>query len=228
MNPLTIFFIIFILIIIIFVIAKSVQNSKKHSTKTHYRTPYNNRQVNTIDDCISIQDKQFSQSQRAKQVINAIESSKQTINKAILDADSNINTYWLNSYKKIVNISENLESNLKLYTNSTLEQSRFQYYTSLHYRSMIAANIVYKEYEQVNRSFDAINKYIVELKNGKKPSSISKSEVYKAKDTLKLLRNTLLNQVHEMNQRTGVLRDKIGEECGERGRQWRLERLKKL
>lgn len=59
--------------------------------------------------------------------------------------DKEVNAAWLNSYEKIIRISTNLDDNLKYHKQKNLEQVKFQYYTSLHFRSMIAANITYKE-----------------------------------------------------------------------------------
>ena len=57
-------------------------------------------------------------------------------------------------------------------------------------------------------------------------TGLSKAQIFSAKDALKELRKVFLNRVHELNKETAVLRDKIGRECGERGRRWREERMR--
>lgn len=107
-----------------------------------------------------------------------------------------------------------------------MEYAKFQYYTSLHFRSMIAANIVYKEYEEIDSNFKKINELIVNMAKNKKSIGLSKAQIYSAKDALKELRKVFLSRVHELNHETEKLRDKIGKECGEKGRIWWMERMK--
>lgn len=181
----------------------------------------------SIKKCFSPSDIQYVKSQKTQSIIKNIEDNKSIIKEASLSADKEISTAWLKSYKNVMRISETLDQNLKYYSNKRLENSKFQYYTSLHFRSMIAADITYKEYKAVDSSFNAINNYIESVsKNGGK-TNISKSKLDDTKNSLKELRDTLLNRVHEMNRRTGELRDKIGLECGERGKIWLRELTKR-
>lgn len=84
---------------------------------------------------------------------------------------------------------------------------------------MIATDITYKEYLKINANFEVINKLIANIAKTGLRTRMSKDQIYSAKDSLKELRKTFLNRVHQLNQQTATLRDKIGNECGTRGRQ---------
>lgn len=103
------------------------------------------RKNKCIEDCISPEDIQYQISSETQHLIDTIETNKAIIKRTIEIADKEVNVAWLNSYEKIIRISINLDDNLKHHERKKLEQAKFHYYTSLHFRSMIAANITYKE-----------------------------------------------------------------------------------
>lgn len=182
--------------------------------------------VKRIEDCISKEDVNYQISYETQRVLSAIEENEATIKKAMAIADRNVSTAWINSYKKVVKIATNLDQNLKFHSSKHLEYSKFQYYTSLHFRSMIAADITYKEYKEIDSNFQKMNELIVVMAKSKNNMGLSKAQIYLAKDALKALRKVFLNRVHELNHQTEKFRDKIGIECGERGRIWWEERMK--
>ena len=179
-----------------------------------------------IEDCISQDDIQYQISYETQRVLSVVEGNKSIIKKAMKVAGHNINTAWLNSYEKVIKISTNLDKNLKFYSDRNLEYSKFRYYTSLHFRSMCAADITYREFKKIDSNFQEINELIVRMSKTKNNRGLSKAQIYSAKDALKELRKTFLNRVHELNHETEKLRDKIGKECGERGKKWWQKRKK--
>lgn len=223
---------IFIVVVII-IIALIILVPKHKESDGNKKTSPPVKQVYTptvkqrrIEDCISKEDFQYQTSYEVKRVISAVESSKTAIKNATAVANNNVSTAWLNSYEKVIRISSNLDENLKYYSNRSLEQSKFHYYTGLHFRSMIAADITYKEYLKINANFEAINKLIVDIGKTGRKTEMSKEQIYAAKDSLKEIRKAFLNKVHQLNQQTATLRDKIGRECGIRGEEWRAERMR--
>ncbi len=214
--------ILLILIIIIFVllILKSLKKRSKSSVSSTYT-------VKAIEDCISSNDVQYKIASETQRIISNVEKSRAVIKSALAEADRNINTAWLNSYEKIIKVSSNLDENLIFHRKKVLDQSKFHYYTNLHFRSMIAANLTYREFEEINKSFCKMNELIVDIARNKKRMNTSKAQIYNAKDALKQLRNCYLNRVHTLNHNTAKLRDKIGRECGTRGEAWLRERMRK-
>lgn len=217
-------FIVIVIVIIALVVYLKKRNKSMPET-TRKNTAVSNKTVR-IEDCISNEDLQYQMSREMQRIINTIDSSRTAIKTVSAEANKEINTAWLNSYKKIITVSTNLDENLKYYSKKSLEQSRFQYYTSLHFRSMLAADITYKEFLKINENFEEINKLIVDIAKTGKKVNMSKEQIYSVKDSLKELRKVFLNRVHELNQQTATLRDKIGRDFGKRGEIWRAERMK--
>jgi len=183
------------------------------------------RRAKSIEDCISSEDVQYQLTYEQQRIIQAVEKNKKEIKNAITTANGAINTAWLNSYERIIKVSTNLDSNLNYHARKNLETSKFQYYTGLWFRSMLAADIVHKEFQEIDTSFREINSLILSVKNGKHVG-IQKKIIYESKDNIKELRGIFLTRLQGMNRNTATLRDKIGQECGERGRQWRDERMR--
>lgn len=215
---------IIILALVIFILSKKGKTNKNSlyvdNTYAHVRKPQR------IEDCVSAEDIQYQISTETKRIINTVETSKAMIKSAMVAANKEVNTAWLNSYEKVIKISANLDENLRYHAKKNLVQSKFHYYTSLHFRSMIAADIVYKEFCEIDANFNDINNLIVTIAKKGNTTGLSKRQIFSAKDTLKELRKIFLNRVHELNKETATLRDKIGRECGERGRRWREERMR--
>lgn len=212
---------IIILVLLIFILSKK---GKTNDDPPDIYNPYIKPQ--RIEDCVSAEDIQYQISSETRRIIDTVEKSKDIIKSAMLAANNEVNTAWLSSYEKVIKISANLDENLRYHAKNNLVQSKFHYYTSLHFRSMIAANIVHKEFCEIDANFNDINNLIVTIAKTRNTTGLSKAQIFSAKDTLKELRKAFLNRVHELNKETAALRDKIGRECGERGRRWREERMR--
>lgn len=217
-------FLILILILAIFIISKKGKTNRNSSYVDKTYPPVSKPQ--RIEDCVSTEDIQYQISSETQRIIDTVEESKEVIKSAMTAANREINTAWLNSYEKVIKISANLDENLRYYAKNNLVQSKFQYYASLHFRSMIAADIVHKEYCEIDANFNDINNLIVTIAKTQNTTGLSKAQIFSAKDALKELRKIFLNRVRELNKETAILRDKIGQECGERGRRWREERIR--
>jgi hypothetical protein len=224
-----IFLFIAVVAVVVVIIVNVSTSPNKNLRQSHQHTRYYPaKSTRRIEDCISSEDVQYQISQETKRVVANVEASKAAIIGAMKAANTTLNTAWLNSYERIITVSANLDENLKYHGARQLEQSRFQYYASLHFRSMIAADIVHREFKEIDTSFRDINSFIVNTaRSGRSQAQgVSKSQVYSAKDALKELRIVFLTRVQEMNKVTANFRDKIGSECGERGRQWRTDRMR--
>lgn len=211
-----------VLFIFVFIKKRKTDNNSSYDKNTYSTI----RNPQRIEDCLSTEDVQYQISSDTQRVIDNVEASKNMLRSAIVAANNEVNTAWLNSYEKVIKISANLDKNLKYHAKSNLEQSKFHYYTSLHFRSMIAADIVHKEFCEINANFNDINNLILTIAKTGNTTGLSKAQIFSSKDTLKELRKIFLNRVHELNRETAILRDKIGKECGERGRRWREERMR--
>lgn len=182
--------------------------------------------LRTIEECISEEDLKFHMDQAEEEILNVIKKNKEAIKDTLRKANQTIDVSWLDSCNKILSVSNTLDNNLAYYGRKNLETSKFQYYANLHFRSMVAADIVYSEYKKIDESFTEINKFIVRMKSRSEFRGNYKTQVHGQKDQIKSIRNFYLNRVHNMNHETEVLRDKIGAECGERGKRWWRDRTR--
>lgn len=183
-------------------------------------------QVRTIEECISKEDLKFQLAKAEEEILNTIQKNKQEIKDTLRKANQTIDVSWVDSCNKILKVSNTLDNNLAYYGRRNLETSKFQYYANLHFRSMLAADFVYSEYRKIDRSFSEINAFIVRMKSRPEFRGNYKTQVHGQKDQIKSIREICLNRVHDMNHKTEILRDKIGSECGERGRKWWIERTR--
>lgn len=229
-NPILNFVLKTVIILVIFLILKAILKSIFRPYRPTY-VPESRRvrplpTQNSIDECISQEDLKFQMDQAEEEILNTIQRNRQQIADTLKKANQRIDVSWLDSCNKILRISNTLDNNLAYYAKRNLETSRFQYYTHLHFRAMLAADIVHKEYEKIDRSFKEMNQFIVKMKSHPEFRGNYKTQVYQQKDQIKSVRSSFLNQVHHLNHETEIIRDKIGRECGDRGRRWWLERTR--
>lgn len=216
-----------VLVLLYYILSISARNKKrrKRAKKTAQQIHNTVPRRKNIEDCISKEDIQYQLSVQQRTIVKKVNDNKEEIKQALNLANNRVNTEWLNSYEKVAKVSENLEFNLRNYARNNLENSKFHYYSSLWFRSMLAADLVHREFKEIDASFNEINKLILSIKKGNN-IGLNKKVIYESKDIIKEVRITTLNRVHELNQNTAVLRNKIGKECGERGRQWYEERMR--
>lgn len=158
--------------------------------------------------------------------ISTIQKNKRQIADTLKKANQDIDLSWLDSCNRILRIANTLDHNLTYYAHKNLEMSKFHYYTHLHFRAMIAADFVHREYKKIDQSFTEINRFIVRMKPTPTFYGDYKNFIHSKKNQIKSIRNLSLNRLHSMNHQTEILRDKIGKECGKRGYEWWLERKK--
>lgn len=180
-----------------------------------------------IDDCVSNEDVQYKLEEINAQIICTIEASKFEIQQAVNSSNGRIQARWLSSYKRILEVSSNLDANIRAHARSNLQSSKFSYYAGLHFRSMCAADIAHAEFESIDKTFREINQLLLDIKNRNiRVSNVERNQYFLVKDKIKELRQVYLAKVHELNRNTARLRDKIGAECGQRGREWRAARMR--
>lgn len=210
-----------VVIIIILLIVSAVseyisENNERENIERKNKTyipPTTQYTKNKISDCVSSDDVQYQIDYEVQRVIQNIEKNKITIQRALSEANTTVSTSWLNSYNKILLVSTNLNKNIENQRRKKLAESKFHYYTSLWFRSLIAADLAYKEYKQIEQSRNIFKKRRSNL-------SISNNQLDDTEKALNDLYFIYKKRVHELNRQTGELRDKIGRECGKQGAGW--------
>lgn len=188
---------------------------------------FHNKSSKKIEKCIEREDQRYDLSKYEKELNDELIYNKSKIKKALKESKAKVNTEWINSISEVMIVSNTLQKNLEMQQRKNLNMNKFHYYTNLHFRSMIAANLVYKEYESVDKSYKEINKLLLNIKEGKvKATKKEREEYWNIKEIIKKSRKVLLDRVHQLNYQTGQFRDKIRNECGDRGLKW-YKKIKK-
>ncbi|MEY8330827.1 hypothetical protein AALB81_16140 [Lachnospiraceae bacterium 48-33] len=135
----------------------------------------------------------------------------------------NIDLSWSENLTELLEATEIVYSNTEMNCNMHLVSERFDYYINLHYRSFTAADLCHAKLDEI-RPYDSELKKIISRLNDRNDFLRVDKNTY---DQLISLRNTigdicnLLKQRRDrLNQQTGIIRDKIRAECGQRGKEW--------
>ena len=229
-------FVIFVVIIVIIVIGIFLAHNNTdddHRVTTYNTNASNNnsyvprRSTHSLQDCISYDDLHYNIDAKQRQLEAQVEKNKRLVEDAKRQGYLTVSTAWMNRFNQLVEVSNTLNQNLIYENQRRLLNDKFHRYTSLHFRSMIMGNLAHEDYLEAKQGRNQISDVLVAI--GQKKIHVSQSEkerLYQLKDMFKESTAFLYNRMTSINHETCELREKIGRECGERGRKWRDERMK--
>ena len=217
------------LFIVLVLLAAIVFIMNKQSVKTEQtnNTGYLNRRGRNIQECISSDDIQYRIDAASQELEKRVEKSRELVEAAKRQGYITVSTAWMDRFNQMVEVSNTLNQNLIYENQRRLQNDKFHRYTSLHYRSMLMGDLAHQDYLEAKKGRDQIGDLLVAI--GKKQVKVSQAEktnYYQIKDAFKESTSFLYERMKGINNHTAELRDKIGRECGERGAQWRRERMK--
>ena len=211
-------FIIAILLLVIIIVIRSNAKTKKKRRGGKAKTP---KKTYTVRDCISSDDLQFKIDTYQKELDDELEKSKKLIQEAKKKGYIKASTAWTDRFHELTNVSNTLNRNLEYENSRKLAADKFHRYTSLHFRSVILGNIAYTDYIASKKVRDEIGELLVSIGKGQvRISSTEKRELYNIKDTCVKTTKYLYDRMVSIQEKTGKLRDKIRDECGQRGKEW--------
>ena len=211
-------FIIVILLLVIIIVIRSNAKTKKKRRGGKAKTP---KKTYTVRDCISSDDLQFKIDTYQKELDDELEKSKKLIQEAKKKGYIKASTAWTDRFHELTNVSNTLNRNLEYENSRKLAADKFHRYTSLHFRSVILGNIAYTDYIASKKVRDEIGELLVSIGKGQvRISSTEKRELYNIKDTCVKTTKYLYERMVSIQEKTGKLRDKIRDECGQRGKEW--------
>ena len=211
-------FIIVILLLVIIIVIRSNAKTKKKRRGGKAKTP---KKTYTVRDCISSDDLQFKIDTYQKELDDELEKSKKLIQEAKKKGYIKASTAWTDRFHELTNVSNTLNRNLEYENSRKLAADKFHRYTSLHFRSVILGNIAYTDYIASKKVRDEIGELLVSIGKGQvRTSSTEKRELYNIKDTCVKTTKYLYDRMVSIQEKTGKLRDKIRDECGQRGKEW--------
>ena len=210
-------FIIVILLLVIIIVIRSNAKTKKKRRGGKAKTP---KKTYTVRDCISSDDLQFKIDTYQKELDDELEKSKKLIQEAKKKGYIKASTAWTDRFHELTNVSNTLNRNLEYENSRKLAADKFHRYTSLHFRSVILGNIAYTDYIASKKVRDEIGELLVSIGKGQvRTSSTEKRELYNIKDTCVKTTKYLYDRMVSIQEKTGKLRDKIRDECGQRGKE---------
>lgn len=170
-------------------------------------------------------------SPQQKQFISDVNAYQRTRKKTLRPIQSSSGTEiisfdfsWSDDLPELMKVSEVLYSNAQMNCNRRLESERFQYYIGLHFRSFTAADLCHDKIQEICFTcYNQVNLTLKRLNDRSDPLRVSKedyNQIVRIKDSIKGLIAFLEKRRDELNKQTGILRDKIRDECGTGGRKW--------
>ena len=209
--------IVAVIIIFLIIILFSSNKKKKHSIPKNHR----NNTSYTIQDCKSTDDLQFKIDTYQKKLEIELEKNKELIQNAKRKGYIKASTAWTERFQELTNVSYTLNKNLEYENQRRLANDKFHRYTSLHFRSFIMSNIAYSDYIDSKKVRDEISNLLVAIGKGEvRVSPHDKKELYNIKDVCVKTTKCLYERMVSIQTKTGILRDKIRDECGKRGIEW--------
>lgn len=134
-----------------------------------------------------------------------------------------IDLSWSENLAELIDATEVVYTNAELNCRQPLVSARFDYYIKLHFRSFTAADLCHNKLEEIRPHYDQINRLIRRLNDRNDPLRVSREEyqqIIQIKDVMKNILAFLRSRRDSLNAQTGIIRDKIRDECGQRGNVW--------
>lgn len=216
----------------VFVAADKRATSQRSSRSATQTTTQTRRRI-TVSDVnrwASDDDLKYELSQAQARLAKQIRTNSALLQRAAKAAEVRVSQETIDAYARMGEASENLERNIAHELREHHGARKFERYCSLHYRSAQAAACMYDEVGQIQQAINGIDRLIRSGgrgnrgsgggRNGAGVANVSVRDLRAAKAIYVELRRTLLERKNELFVQTAQLRDKIRDECGERGRQW--------
>jgi len=135
---------------------------------------------------------------------------------------------WSENLAELLEVTEVVYTNAQMNCDRRLISERFDYYINLHYRSFTAADLCYAKREEILPCYIQIKKTVDRLRDRNDPLRVDKesfNQLIQLRNTMGSICALLKERVDTLNRQTKVLKDKIRNECDQRGQAWydRLE-----
>ncbi len=198
---------------------RSYSSNSRTVTRQNFGT-----KLSTLADSGDVKIQSSEQNKRLASNARTYRSHKKRSFSTIKSGETiNVDLSWSENLAELLEATEIVYSNAEMNCNRRLLSERFDYYINLHYRSFTAADLCHAKLEEI-RPYDTEIRRIISRLNDRNDFLRVDKNTY---DQLISLRNTtgdicnLLKQRRDrLNQQTGIIRDKIRDECGQRGRDW--------
>lgn len=207
-------------------------NSQYRQKKSRTVTRQNFAQkLNTLNDSGDV--KVQASPQQKKMVSEAKmyrAAKKRTFSTVKSGEQISIDLSWSENLAELLEATEVVYSNAELNCKRRMVSERFNYYINLHYRSFTAADLCHAKREEIMVSLNNLRKIISRLNDKSDFLRVDKASY----DQLIVLRSSMYNLTEYLgkrrdllNKQTAVIREKIRNECGDRGQRWYQELMER-
>ena len=202
------------------------------STNTRTVTKQNFAQkLNTLNDSGDVKVQASPQQKKMVSEAKTYRATKKRTFSAVQSGEQiSIDLSWSENLAELLEATEVVYSNAELNCNRRMVSERFNYYINLHYRSFTAADLCHAKREEIMTSLNNLRKIISRLNDRSDFLRVDKASY----DQLIALRSSMYDLTEYLgkrrdllNKQTAVIREKIKNECGERGQRWYLELMER-
>lgn len=216
------------------------RNSYSNNPATRAYSNTNNRTVtkqnfteklNTLSDA---EDVKVQASPEQKKMVSEARNYRAAKKRTYTAIKSNeiisVDLSWSENLAELLEATEVVYTNAELNCNRKLVSEKFNYYINLHYRSFTAADLCHAKRDEIITHLDDLKKIISRLNDRSDFLRVDKATY----DQLVSLRSNMydvtdyLGKRRDMlNKQTGTIRDKVKDECGDRGLRWYRELMER-
>lgn len=210
--------------------ARRSQPTQRTRTAGNTRTVTRQNFVQKLNSLADSQDVRVQTSDAQKQLVkearNYTTRKRRTYNAS--KETISVDLSWSENLAELLEATEVVYTNAQMNCDRRLVSERFDYYINLHYRSFTAADLCYAKREEILPCYIQIKKTVDRLRDRNDPLRVDKesfNQLIQLRNTMGSICALLKERVDTLNRQTKVLKDKIRNECGQRGQAWydRLE-----
>lgn len=219
--------------------SRNTTRSRNTSGNGHYRQT-NSRTVtrqnfaqklNTLNDSDDVKVQASPQQKKMVSEAKTYRAAKKRTFSTVKSGEQiSIDLSWSENLAELLEATEVVYSNAELNCNRRMVSERFNYYINLHYRSFTAADLCHAKREEIMVSLNNLRKIISRLNDRSDFLRVDKASY----DQLIALRGSMYNLTEYLgkrrdllNKQTAVIREKIRNECGDRGQRWYQELMER-
>lgn len=207
-------------------------NSQYRQTNSRTVTRQNFAQkLNTLNDSGDVKVQASPQQKKMVSEAKTYRAAKKRTFSTVKSGEQiSIDLSWSENLAELLEATEVVYSNAELNCNRRMVSERFNYYINLHYRSFTAADLCHAKREEIMVSLNNLRKIISRLNDRSDFLRVDKASY----DQLIALRSSMYNLTEYLgkrrdllNKQTAVIREKIRNECGDRGQRWYQELMER-
>lgn len=179
------------------------------------------RKNSALKKCISQDDLKFKVDAQQKRIEKEVVDNKRKIKAAKRKGYIKASITWIDNFQELTEVANTLNKNLEYENAKRLRLDKFHRYTSLHFRSLLLGNIAYEDYIASKKVRNEIKEMLDNVKKGLVNIPVTeKEQLYELKSVCINTTQYLYDRMIAIQNETAKLREKIGCECGEKGKAW--------